>query len=484
MNSGRKHRLIFYTITLLSFAIRMLYYLFDFDGIIDSYGLFDSALNRIDSRDYVLSSGLGFAYTNACAKVLSRFGLNIDVVFIWQVFLEVIAISLFFWGAIYIWGTVSATVMTLIFMLSPVFLDSCLVVSPEEYFLFYFSILFYILAHFYTYTRRHSWFRSSIGEILILIMGFFAGMLITWSYLGFFAFIIMIYVVLNNYRINDDKSNILVMSTEDLDEKDQVMGGTTQIFMLFLGALIGMFFTLLKYTGYTGYTIVEQFNWWRKQFLALPGRAMDTNTVFAVNLLFCLSAAIITNAIMVVVNEKKELKRQAELEEIRQAELKTEGGAFVDRDNTSSDEYFVTKDGRTVQYLKEPLPGPKKHVHKELKFDIEEIGKENESVRITTQAVYEDMSADMLKAAEGIENVVRLNPQEKETRLEKIVILSNPDKSYEGFNDVKVSADEFDLFDDNAGDFEDFEINDVARLEHDESEFDFGINADDDFDFE
>lgn len=37
-------------------------------------------------------------------------------------------------------------------------------------------------------------------------------------------------------------------------------------------------------------------------------------------------------------------------------------------DNPSK-EYFVTEDGRRVEYLDNPLPGPKSFVHRKMRFD-------------------------------------------------------------------------------------------------------------------
>ncbi len=36
------------------------------------------------------------------------------------------------------------------------------------------------------------------------------------------------------------------------------------------------------------------------------------------------------------------------------------------------DEYFIAEDGRRIKYIENPLPGPKKHVKREMDFDLQE----------------------------------------------------------------------------------------------------------------
>ncbi len=37
------------------------------------------------------------------------------------------------------------------------------------------------------------------------------------------------------------------------------------------------------------------------------------------------------------------------------------------------DDYFITEDGRRIKYIENPLPGPKKHVKREMDFDLKEV---------------------------------------------------------------------------------------------------------------
>ena len=430
----KKKNLIIYSIWLfLTVAVRTLYYLFDYTGVKDSYGFYDSAMIRLEEGEYLLSSGLGFAYNNALVKYLKIAGNNIDVIFSWQLILEIVAISLIFWGARNIWGSMASIAMSCVLSFSPFTIISDKICSPDQYFLFYFSILFYCLGLFYKYTKNHSWLRSTKDELIIVAMGIYTGMLCIWNYMGFLALVLMIYIVIINNKLNVDKKQIMILTGEEYDEKDQIMNGFIQTIMIIFGILIGGFFTLLKYTGYTGYTIVGQFYWWKNQFKKLPFKAMDIDSNYAFTILLSVAVAIIVDMVMMLRNDKKELKRLEELEVLRKQNITGMENAFVEREKVLGVDYFITEDGRKVDYLENPLEGPKKHVPKTLKFDLDEIVKANEEAVIHTVARYDKWSEAMEAKAIGIEKIVKLKANDKVTEYDKIDISSN------------IKVDDFDL---------------------------------------
>ena len=410
----RRDRIIYYIWLFLTVAVRLLYYLLDYKGVKDSFGFYDSGMIRLEEGEKVLSSGMGFAYTNAVSKILGLFGNDIHVIFVWQLVLETIALSLIFWGCRIIWSMPSTIAMMAVMTFSPINVESVRVCSPEQYFLFHFSIIFFVMALFYRHTRLHGWFKSSLGQIILLLMGFYSGVLLAWNYMGFFALVIMIYIAFNNYRINDDKNRILIMTEKELEEKDQMMNGFGQVFLVLVGTVLGLFVTLMKYTGYTGYTIVEQFVWWYNLLKKLPGRTMDFASDFAVNFLLAFVLCLIVNIFYLFREEKLEVKHQAELEAIRLLELAGEDNAFTTKKRVLGVDYFVTEDGREVDYLQNPLPiPPKKHDRVSPKFNVEAIAKENAEAIMNSENLVERVSDGMAKAAIGIENVVKLKSNDK-----------------------------------------------------------------------
>ena len=455
----RKDRIIFYIWLFVTTASRILFYLFDYTGVLDTYGFYDSAMIRLEEGEKVLSSGLGFAYTNSAARLLGLFGNKITVIFIWQLILEVVALSLIFWGARIIWSMPATLAMMTLLSLSPSLLVSVKTCSPEQYFLIHFSIVFFIMALFYRHTRLHGWFRSSVEELIVVFIGIYTGVLLAWNYMGFFALFIMIYVVVNNHRINDDKNKILIMTDEELEEKDQMMRWTGQIFLIFAGAGLGLFFTLMKYTGYSGYTIVGQFIWWKNLFKALPHRAMDFSSDYAVTFLFSFVLCLFVNIAYIFVESKKELERQAELEALRLQDLAGEDNAFTQKRVLGKD-YFITEDGREVDYLQNPLPIPrKKHDRVSPKFDIDQIARENASAIINGDRIIERLSDGMVKAGMGIENIVKLKEITTGGSFgtDKKADPLNSDKSFEPIIDV-LNLDNKDDFDIDIADGDDFDI--------------------------
>ncbi|MCR4991091.1 MAG: glycosyltransferase family 39 protein [Lachnospiraceae bacterium] len=460
----KRDRIIFFIWLFCAFAARILYFLFDYVGVQNTYGLYDSAILRLEEGEKVLSSGLCFAYVNAAARMLRVFGNGIMTIFVWQLICELVALSLLFWGAKLLWSSYAALSMVAVLSVSPAVLASVRNCSPEQYFMFHFSIVFYFLALFYRYSRLHGWFKSSVEEIIVLSMGIYSGMLIAWNYMGFFEVIIMIYVVINNYRINDDKNRILIMTEKELEEKDQMMNGFGQIFLVLIGAVIGMFFTLLKYTGYTGYTIVGQFKWWWGKLSFLPYRTMDFETGYAITFLVSLIVCLWVNILNSFIEERKEIKRQELLEEERQKDLAGEDNAFTHRDRVLGVDYFITEDGREVDYLENPLPIPKKkHDREPKKFDIDKIAAENRIAMIFGGNITGELSENMKKAGVGIENVVKLKPNDRveafEREMVKDIVVTTDDKkeTFDPIIDV-LSLDAKDDFDIDIAPGDDFDL--------------------------
>ncbi len=352
--------------------VRVLYYLFDFKGIQDTYGYFAAAMLSLEEGEITLSSGLGFAYTNALTRGLSLFGTDISVAFLFQFILSTISLLLFYFGARLVWGTYSALGMCSVLSFSPIMLNSLKVCSPEEYIMFHVSVLFFILAFFYVQTKKHTYKRSSLAELFLVVVGFYTGIICAWNYLGFLVLLIMGYIVINNYQIYDDKSKFQEMTEkEDLEEKDQIMNGFIQLLVLLFGAVLGLFFSLLKYTGYSGLVIGEQFRWWFNLFKSLPNRTMDIDSAAVVNILFSFVLALIISTVCLVFEEKH-----------KNDYLLSQSENITPKEEKEGVDYFVTDDGRKVSYIKNPLQGPKKHEPKTMKFDLDELAKLNQEAMI------------------------------------------------------------------------------------------------------
>lgn len=370
-------------------GIRILFFLLNYTGVEDTYGFFDSGVLRLSGGDGVLSSGLAFAYTNALSRLIRVVGSNILAVFVWQLVLEIIALFLIVLAVRNLWGIYTSMVTGCLLSASPILLLYLKICSPEEYFLFYYSIIFYILSTFYAQSRRKSWFRSTLGELSMIFMGYYVGVLCIWNYFGFTALFAMILIVIKNYRIFKDKSHLLLMTDgEELEEKDQIMNVFVQLLMLVIGAVLGGFLTLIKYTGESGYTIEGQFNWWYKQLFTLPERTMDFDTMLALYLVFSVIIGAIGGDIIHSTKRKKKTS-DAFIKEVEEVK-----GNLNEFDLDDEPAFFVTDDGRKVSYLENPLPVPKKHEHKEMEFKSDE--EESKSVKFDIMKLLKENKAAVI----------------------------------------------------------------------------------------
>lgn len=414
-------------------VIRILYYLFSYSGnMTDSYGFYSLALFNIENGERHLSSGLGFEYLNNLVLVIKVLGDEISNIFTAQLLCEMVGLLLFLFTFMNFFGKKTAFISCTLLAVSPIYIDLLRVVSPEEYFLMYFAFALFMLSLYFKYIQRHILDRSVKNEIIVVFIGFFIGKLIVWNYLGFVPLIIFTIISINSFRLMDDRFSLQLMLDANIEDQDKIMSVSSQLSHLFLGLLIGIFFTLLKFTGYTGYGIVEQFFWWFKQLKVFPKRCMDFNTPAAIWLVCVIIFAFFINQLIII---RKKIIENAKLtaeEEIRASLLKEEQ-AFVLRESTpvvlNDDNYFLTEDGRKVKYLDNPLPTPKKK-RVDMRFNLDSIRDENKRFGIyNNERLRNSQSENMKLAGVGIENVVKLQPNYKD-----VVVLNPLDSNYDKLN--------------------------------------------------
>lgn len=433
----------------LTVGIRILYYWFTYSPIQDTFGFFDSAIIRLEEGEHLLSSGLGFAFTNVLADLAGIFGTDIGWVFYFQLILEIFALLFLFLGTMNFWGMRAALLSCSLLSISPVLLEQLRVCSPEEFYLFFFSGIFLIMSLFSSYTRHHQWTKSTKNEFIVLLMGAYIGILCAWNYLGVMLLLIMLLIVIRNYRILHDKSKLQgLVERGVIDEEKHIMTVFSQNFILLVGLAAGLFLTLLRYTGFSGLTLAQQFNWWLYLFSFLPAKTMDFDTWIAVYLVVSILLGILL-AVFYNIRAKRRENAMLEAEEmVRPAVLASEQ-AFVHRDisvdtsdyvkddgaitqvsdddsvlkpfrypdgikpnvtnnenNENNDkEFFVAPDGRKVAYLENPLPVPKKHVPRgDMRFDLDEISISNKDIIVKKDDDEINYNKNEFKSEDGPSN--------------------------------------------------------------------------------
>ena len=422
----RKRRASIIIWTILMAGVRALYVFLNWNMVTDYYGYYERAMIRVEESEPVLSSGLAYVYTNVLSKLLLLCGNHSEAALIFQGILQVAALYFFLRAMWCLWGRLAAFVSATILGVIPALLGAVSNVEPVSFYFFHFMLIFLMIGYFYTLSREEGWRRSSLCELYLILMGFYLGVVCVWNYIGFLLLILFAGVLVKTHLIT--KEFIWKQNQDLLEEKDQIMSTLSQTLIVVCGVLLGMFATLLKYTGLSGMVIAEQIRWWGGQFADLPGICQGLELKYAIYLVAVILTGILCNVgqtaymryrkrgektktaetkepeIKTIIKVEEERPEERKKEKIKpqiketvgnpdqkmvREDVKAEDWRFdLDEDSredwrfpdeTREDEekpdehtdFFVTSDGRKVNYLKNPLPGPKKHVAKHLDFDFE-----------------------------------------------------------------------------------------------------------------
>ncbi len=339
--------------------IRILYLFFKQNAIVDTYGFFANAMIQMNEKEPILTSGLAYAYTQNISALLRFFGNNIEIIPVYHLVLQIVWLVLVFLSIVMLWGKTAGIVTGSILAFSPLVLYSINQVITENYYMLFWSIVLFLISIFYRRTMRSGWYRSNICELILMFIGFGMGLICIWNYLSWLLIPIIIYVLIRNRHNIKDKI-LMEAYKEDSIEKYQIMPVSTQSLIIMVGILVGMFATLMKYTGLTGWSITEQFMWWVKQYTALPDQCQDLNTWMSILLVSALGIGVICQIIVNRISESI-LRRKtiAAMQEIH--------NELVEKEEPKQFE------PEKIHFFENPLPVPPKHVPKKMNFDLEEL---------------------------------------------------------------------------------------------------------------
>lgn len=335
---------------------RVLYFLLRKQTAVDTYEYFANAMIRAEESEIPLNSGLAYAYTKNLSGLLRFTGNRIEAVCVYQMVLQILWIILLFVGICMVFGKLAGIISTTVLAALPMVLGSIVTVSPENFYMLHLSFILIILGIFLIRTRKAGWYRSSLCELYLMIAGFYLGVICIWNYVGWCLVAVIFYILVRNYFVL--REGIWEQKyDEEREVRELLMGAGSQAFILFTGVAVGMYATLMKYTGLTGQTIVQQFKWWVHQFGSFPGRCQDVSGW----LVFALTGAVVTGILCRLLITFICNKKTTQVEEHQMIVEEEQDG------------YVITEDGRKVKLLDNPLPVPKKHVKKEIRFDLDEI---------------------------------------------------------------------------------------------------------------
>lgn len=353
---------------------RILYFLFNSRAVVDTYGYYAHALNGPEEAP-VLTSGMAHAYTNHLSGILPYLKNGMESIGIYHLILQIVWMVFLIAGMGILFGKIAQFLTGGILMLAPGVSETMFVVSPENYLMFWLSLLFLAFAVFFYLTKKRGWYRSSFGELYLMLTGFWTGVVCIWNYSGWLLLPVIVYI-LNKNRYNL-KDKIWEQKQKEIYlERQQVMRVSSQISILAVGILLGMYATLMKYTGMTGAFVGEQFQWWILQYKELPNRCQDISTELILWLLFAGVVGVLSGMLVRSVQKRKLQNMMYEDEEYLPDEEPVMESKTSRKEAKKEAEYVVTQDGRKVELLDNPLPVPPRHEKREMDFKFREFSEE------------------------------------------------------------------------------------------------------------
>lgn len=370
---NKKQRILSVLWILAAVITRILYFLFNSRTVVDTYGYYAHASSGVEGEP-ILTSGMAYAYTNHLSKILPYLENGMESIGVYHLILQVLWITFLIAGMGILFGGVALFLTGGILMFAPGIPETIFDVSPENYLLFCFSLLFLLFAVFFWLTKKRGWYRSSFGELYLMLTGFWTGVVCTWNYAGWLLVPVLVYI-LNKNRYNLKEKIWEQKQKEIYLERQQVMRVGSQTSILIAGILLGMYATLMKYTGMTGISVGEQFRWWILQYRELPDRCQDISTQLIMWLFLAGVAGILCSALIRSMSRRK-LQNMMYEDEVYPKE--EEGAAASNQKGLGKEapQYVVTQDGRKVELLDNPLPVPPRHEKREMDFKFNEFPEE------------------------------------------------------------------------------------------------------------
>lgn len=338
----KKNSLLFMLWILIATGSRILYFILSGQRFDDTYEYFAHAMVRAESSEPALESALSYAFTHHLSGLLRFTGNLISMAGFYQMVIQILWITLFLLGISFLFGKTVGFAASGVLMLSPFVLKSMFLITPENYFMLYFSIFLTMLGYYCCRIRNGEWMNHVWNRCYLGVAGFLLGVLCIWNYLGAALFVLLVYVQVDNYMVI--KNNFR--------GKADLMGAGAQACSLLVGLALGICAPIMKYTGLTGLSFAQQFAWWLSRLGDFSGRCQEVSNLLLIWLLAAVLAGGFSQWVYRKISEP-EMEEEMQMEETK-------------------DNYVVTEKHGKVKLLDNPLPVPKKHVRKGIGFDIDE----------------------------------------------------------------------------------------------------------------
>ena len=70
-------------------------------------------------------------------------------------------------------------------------LQSIKIIEPMQFMMLHFSVLLFLLSVFRNITAKKGWYRNNAGELFLIVIGFYTGVVCIWNYIGFLLLPVM-----------------------------------------------------------------------------------------------------------------------------------------------------------------------------------------------------------------------------------------------------------------------------------------------------
>jgi len=408
--------IILYVLAVLAFLTgRGLSLLPGWGNIVDTYQYYSQAYLVQDHMITKLTSGISYAYAESLAGLINLVGDEKWFLAVYHIILQIVTLVFLSLGFRFMFGKAAAYIVGICFLLSPWMFESIFLVAPDNYLFLFWSIGVFLVALFYYFGKNKGWFRNNRGEAYMMFLGFFLGVLLTWHYFNISLILLFLVAIIKNNSLVKERSRVrehtlelYELSGDEVTDKKlqtELMPSSSQILVVFGGIFVGVFATLMKYTGVTGNYLSVQFRWWLKQIAGKypAGRYQDIAFWFLLHA----AAFILIGMIFLILDHSiaeqieamhEEIDEKAEKEEVECAEekpVKKQPLKKAELEILKEDEWELFKETDTeplveeepevmtdtisqkdtepikkkVELLENPLPLPKKHVKKVMDFD-------------------------------------------------------------------------------------------------------------------
>ena len=319
--------------------------------IADDYGYYQASMIQEKEAGPVFSSGVSYAYCTALSALLRFTGNRMEMTACCHMALQAVSILLLYFGYRIFFGKAAALLSLLSFALLPWSASGVFVVSPENFYLFVWSLICLILG---LLSRRDGW-------LCAFAAGLFAGVACIWHGLGFCLLLLLL------FSENDRLKKLVSFAA---------------------GMALGAGFELVRYRELAGLSFGETLYGWGNSLIRYEeGRWQDMDTWLPIWLLATLLTGALIRSVRETRFEKAKEKEQAAAERQSVQEEIMENTQDMEAPE-AADDVRQKQEGvlRKIHYIENPLPLPKKHRKRTMEFQLDcsgASGKEDDFDRVS-----------------------------------------------------------------------------------------------------